>query len=122
MQDVLKIVHFLKSDCHGSLPEAATSLTATIKGQQDLAIANVLGSNIVNLMLILPLIGIIHPGTIQGFILSRDIPIMIGITLFSFFWIYSTHTISRRHGFILLMIYSGYLSYLAAPFWFMSKI
>ncbi len=65
-----------------SLPELAASLTSAFKGKTDIALGNILGSNIFNLTLVLPVAGIIHPTIIDPAAFTRDFGVLIFITLF----------------------------------------
>ncbi len=65
-----------------SLPELAASLTSALKGKTDIALGNVLGSNIFNLTLVLPIAGIIHPTIIDPAAFSRDFGMLILMSLF----------------------------------------
>ncbi|MDP5056388.1 MAG: calcium/sodium antiporter [Marinomonas hwangdonensis] len=64
-----------------SLPELAASVSSVIKGHHDIAIGNIIGSNIFNLATVLPLPAIIAPGLIDANIISRDFPWVLGLTL-----------------------------------------
>lgn len=94
-----------------SLPELATSVVAARKGNSGIAIGNVIGSNVFNILFILGLTGIISPMAIQGITmtdLSMMVISMIMIWLFSF----TKYTIERWEGFVLAGGFIGYLSYL----------
>lgn len=98
-----------------SLPEVAASITAAFKGEDDIAIGNILGSNIFNLLAVLPFPGLIHPGPINSDIITRDMPIMFGITILFFVVSYTTYgptRISRWEGGMLLVYYVTYLTLL----------
>lgn len=64
-----------------SLPELATSVMSAIKKEHDIAIGTILGSNMFNLLVVLSLPGLISPQTIDGSVLTRDLPVMIVLTL-----------------------------------------
>jgi cation:H+ antiporter len=94
-----------------SLPELAASLASAIKQEHDIAIGNVIGSNIFNLLAVLGLPGVIHPGTIDAHVINRDFPIMFLMTLMLFAMAYGFHgpgRITRFGGVILLTAYIGY--------------
>lgn len=94
-----------------SLPELAASLVAARKGEHDIAIGNVLGSNIFNLLAVMGLPGVIRPGPIPAEVLTRDFPVMIGLTLAFFFLAYgigSPGRISRFAGVLLLISFVAY--------------
>lgn len=94
-----------------SLPELAASIVAILKKEDDLAIGNVLGSNMYNLLAVLSLPGIIAPGPIDSVVLIRDFPWMIGFTsaLFILGYNYKKNGyINRFEGLFLLAGYIGY--------------
>ncbi len=64
-----------------SLPELAASLTSALKGKTDIALGNVLGSNIFNLLLVLPVAGIIHPTLIDQSAFVRDFGLLMLMSL-----------------------------------------
>lgn len=64
-----------------SLPELAASVSSVRKGHHDIAIGNILGSNIFNLATVLPLPALIAPGMIDSNIISRDYPWVLGLTV-----------------------------------------
>ncbi len=64
-----------------SLPELATSIAAALKREADIAVGNIIGSNMFNLLGVLGLPGLISPGPVDPGVLSRDIPVMIAMTL-----------------------------------------
>lgn len=64
-----------------SLPELATCVAAALKGKHDIAVGNIVGSNLFNLLIVLPLPGLIAPGPLPDGVLERDYPIMLGLTL-----------------------------------------
>lgn len=64
-----------------SLPELAASIAGVLKNEDDLALGNIVGSNIFNILAVLPLAGLINPSVIDPSVASRDIIIMIGATL-----------------------------------------
>ena len=63
-----------------SLPEAAVSITSSLQGSYDLSIANVVGSNIFNLLVVVGASALICPFVVDKMIMKRDLPICIGIT------------------------------------------
>lgn len=95
-----------------SAPEAAISITAGIKGSADLAVSNVVGSNIMNVLLILGLASVISPLAIQKNTLRYEIPFTALITLLLFglgIWDYS---IGRWDGVLFLLIMAAFMVYL----------
>lgn len=97
-----------------SLPELAASLTATLKGERDLAVGNVLGSNIYNVLAVVGLTGLIARGGIEvgGDALAVDFPVLMGASLacVPIFFV-GTH-IARWEGISFVFYYLLYLSYL----------
>ena len=94
-----------------SLPELAASIVAARRNEHDIAIGNVLGSNIFNLLAVMGLPGVIRPGAIPPEVLSRDFPIMIGLTLAFFFLAYGVGKrghFSRLSGVLLLASFGAY--------------
>jgi cation:H+ antiporter len=100
-----------------SLPELAASITSAIKKEHDIAIGNVLGSNMFNLLAVLGLPGLIHPAKLDPELLSRDFPVMIVITIALFAMSYGfgrQGRISRLEGGILLGAYLFYMGWIYA--------
>lgn len=94
-----------------SLPELAASVVAAKRNEHDIAIGNVLGSNVFNLLGVMGLPGVIRPGAIPPEVLTRDFPIMIGLTLAFFFLAYGVGRpgrISRLAGAVLLASFGAY--------------
>ncbi len=98
-----------------SLPELAASIVSVIKNEHDLAIGNVVGSNMFNLLAVLGMPGVIHPGGFPPEILSRDFPVMVGLTLLLCVMAYGLRGpghINRYEGGALLSVYIGYMALL----------
>ena len=97
-----------------SLPEMATSIVATVKGERDIAIGNVIGSNIYNILAILGVTVIIPP---QGLLINPgsmvlDIPFMVFVALLCYPIFRSKFAISRRDGLLFFGLYIMYTVYL----------
>ncbi len=92
-----------------SLPELATTVVAARKGQSALAIGNVIGSNVFNILLILGLTATIHPLQIEG-ITTIDMAVMLLSVTFVWLFAFTRFKVERWEGFVLLL---GYLAYLA---------
>jgi len=92
-----------------SLPELAASVTCVLKGHYDLAIGNIVGSNILNLLVVLPFPGLLAPGPIEPMLLYRDYTAMLILTLvLSFSCYYATKKkimIGRLFGLVFLLLY-----------------
>ena len=99
-----------------SLPELAASIASALKGEHDIAIGNVIGSNLYNLLAVLSLPGLIAPGPFLPEVLSRDQPTMIALTAALFFMGYGFFgrqgRINRFEGLILLGAFIAYQSLL----------
>lgn len=77
-----------------SLPELAASIMSALKNEPDLAIGNVIGSNLWNLLAVLTIPGLLAPGPVAAEVLQRDIPVMLGLTLA----LYAMGRGARAHG------------------------
>ncbi|CAE6690287.1 calcium/sodium antiporter [Candidatus Nitrotoga fabula] len=98
-----------------SLPELASSVIAARKGEHDIALGNVLGSNLFNTLAVVGIAGAIHPMAVGPEIFSRDILVMAALTLSLFFIGYGFRgmgRINRIEGAALLACYVGYIVYL----------
>jgi cation:H+ antiporter len=96
-----------------SLPELATSVTAALRGKDDIAIANVIGSNIFNVLGIVGTTALILPLPVPEEIITRDNWWMLGISALLFPLMRSGMRISRIEGVVLLACFLGYLSALS---------
>ncbi len=95
-----------------SLPELAASVMSALKGEHDIAVGNVLGSNMFNLLAVLGMPGLIMPSTTPPELLSRDFPAMIGLSIALFAMGYGflrPGHITRTEGGLLL---GGYVAYM----------
>ncbi len=95
-----------------SLPELVASLVAAIRGHTDLAITNVIGSNIFNVLLILGVTGLVSPLPVQPQLLSSDVPWMIALALLLFPLMRTNRVVTRWEGVGLLgvgAVYTGTL-------------
>lgn len=98
-----------------SLPELASSLIASRKGEHDIALGNVLGSNLFNTLAVVGIAGVIHPMDVEPGVISRDIPVMTALTLSLFllgFRFKRPGRINRYAGGALLACYIGYTAFL----------
>jgi len=100
-----------------SLPELATSVVSVLKQEPDIALGNILGSCMFNLLAVLAVPGLIHPTVLPKILLWRDFPIMVGFTLALFFMAYGFRgrpgRITRVEGGLLLCAFIAYLGLLA---------
>jgi cation:H+ antiporter len=97
-----------------SLPEVATSVIAALKGESDIAVGNVVGSNIFNLLGVLGLGAVVAPSgiAVAEHVLWFDLPIMVFVALVTLPIFYIDNHISRREGGLLFTYYALYLAYL----------
>tara|TARA_R110002095_G_scaffold30689_4_gene29806 strand:- start:3759 stop:4727 length:969 start_codon:yes stop_codon:yes gene_type:complete len=98
-----------------SLPELASSIIATRKGEYDIAVGNVIGSNLFNTLAVVGLAGVIHPISVAPELFNRDILVMICLTVSLFILGYGWSgpgRINRIEGIILLVCYIGYTCWL----------
>ena len=86
-----------------SLPEIIVSMAASLHGQMDLAIGTALGSNIVNILLILGLAALFHPFTVHSDILRRELPLMLIVSALAGVVLYDGE-LSRGDGLFLLLL------------------
>jgi cation:H+ antiporter len=96
-----------------SLPELATSAVAAYKKQSDIAIGNVVGSNIFNIFWILGLSAVINPLPFsKDSVIDIIMTIVASLILFLIMFIGKKHTVERWQGVIMILIYIGYVAYL----------
>lgn len=94
-----------------SMPELVTSVLAALKGQSDIAIGNVVGSNLFNILGILGITAIVHPVSALGF-QSFDFIVMLALAVIILPFAWTGLRIGRREGSVLLLSYLGYMAYL----------
>jgi len=93
-----------------SLPEFVTSVVAIKKGETDIAIGNVIGSNIFNILLVLGLAATISPITISTFALI-DVIFMVSITVLLYLFMKKDNSLVKSQGIIFLVVYVAYMAY-----------
>ena len=100
-----------------SLPELAASIIATRKGEHDIALGNILGSNLFNTLAVVGIAGTIHPMMVGPEVFTRDILVMAALTVSLFVIGYGFRgpgRINRVEGAVLLACYVGYTVYLVS--------
>ena len=96
-----------------SLPELSVSITSALKGQHGLAVGNIIGSNIFNLLAVIGLGTAISPAFLQEDIFNIHLMLMFSLTLFIFFITFRKNdVISRPEGFLLLLTFLSYMGYI----------
>ena len=94
-----------------SLPELATSLVATFRGDDDIAVGNIIGSNFFNILAILGITAVLHPLS-RGAITLLDLYVMLGFTVVLLPLIFVRRRIGRPEGLVLLIGYFVYMGWL----------
>jgi cation:H+ antiporter len=99
-----------------SLPELATSVVAAMRGEMDISIGNLVGSNVFNIMSVLGAAALVRPIPIPGGFIESGLWIDYLVMMFTSFlpWLMmrKDYTVKRSDGVILLLCYGGYLTYL----------
>lgn len=98
-----------------SLPELVTTVIAAVKSEQDIAISNVMGSNIFNILIVLGITATISPVTLDGSTegLWSDLAVMALVTIaFTLMIMTGKNTVTRLYGTLLLIVYATYTAYL----------
>ena len=91
-----------------SLPELAASVTAAVKGHAEIAIGNVIGSNILNILAVLAVPALMHPVAVDSIVIWRDYGVMALLTLILVIFAQLRGAISRLEGALMLCIWIGY--------------
>jgi len=96
-----------------SLPELAATIMSALRNEHDIAIGNVIGSNMFNLLGVMGLPGLLAPGPVAAEVLRRDYPLMVGLTLGLFVMAYGLKgghgRINRLEACVLVGVYGVYL-------------
>jgi cation:H+ antiporter len=95
-----------------SLPELAASVTSALKGEHEIAIGNIIGSNMFNLLGVLGIPGIMTGAILDPSVLARDYPVMIALSVLFFIFAYGFRgkgRINRFEGAVLLLCYIAYM-------------
>ncbi|MCW8871857.1 MAG: calcium/sodium antiporter [Xanthomonadales bacterium] len=97
-----------------SLPELATSVAAAVKRQTDIALGNIIGSNIFNILGILGTTALVRPIRIPDNVVDFDAWVLFGVTGLLLYYALSEARISRSEGAVFLLLYAAYLVLLAS--------
>ena len=97
-----------------SLPEVATSVVATLRGERDIAVGNVIGSNAFNILGVLGVSSLVAPNALPvgQAMLSLDLPVMTAVAVACLPIFFTGHLISRWEGALFLSYYVAYTAYL----------
>ncbi|MGF1763969.1 calcium/sodium antiporter [Aliivibrio kagoshimensis] len=98
-----------------SLPELAASLAGVMKGEDDMAVGNIIGSNVFNILAVMGIPGLIHPSTINALAMNRDFYVMLAMSILLLIMaLGKSRSINRIEGGVLLccfVVYQAYLLY-----------
>lgn len=94
-----------------SLPELVTSVVAASKNEGDIALGNVIGSNIFNILLVVGFAGVITPLGMNSDVII-DMVIVIGLTVLTFIFTLTKKQLSKLEGYFLLFLYVAYITYI----------
>ena len=94
-----------------SLPELATSVVAAYRGRSAIAIGNVIGSNVFNILAILGLTSLISPLQISG-ITPVDLGLLLGSVALLWLFCFTKYTVARWEGWVLILIFGAYMGWL----------
>lgn len=97
-----------------SLPQLIMSVIAVLRGERDLAVGNVIGSNLFNLLGVLGITALAAPLSVSPNALYFDLPVMLGVTLLAMPLFYAGYRITRLEGLLLLALYALYGLHLLA--------
>jgi len=93
-----------------SLPEMAVSLAASVKGEPEITLGNVIGSNIANILLVLGIAAVVQPLDVSRHVVTRDSMLVLGAGAVLLV-LALTGTLTPVHGLIMLAAFAGYLAY-----------
>ena len=92
-----------------SLPELATTVAAALRKQADVALGNVIGSNLFNLAGIIGVAGVVHPIAVDSAFLTYDLWIMLAVSALLIPFVFFGWRLGRRWGIVMLSLYASYL-------------
>ncbi len=96
-----------------SLPELAASVASVLKGEDDMAVGNIIGSNIFNILAVMGLPGLIHPSSVNELAMNRDFYVMLAVSiLLVIMALGKKRRINRIEGLILMICFAVYQVYL----------
>lgn len=97
-----------------SAPELVTTVVSTVRGERDIAVGNLLGSSVFNLLLILGITAVVPAGglAVEQDLIRVDLPVMVAVALLCVPVFYSGRRVSRAEGLGFMALYGAYLAYL----------
>lgn len=96
-----------------SLPELATTVFASARGQTNIAVGNLIGSNIFNILLVLGATAVVHPLPVSSLVAHFDVYVMVGAALLVVPLMASAWRVSRMQGLLLVLCYVAYMGFIA---------
>ncbi len=100
-----------------SLPELAASIMSALKKEPDIAIGNIIGSNMFNLLVVFGIPGLMSPHHVDELVLRRDFPFMIGLSIAMFIMAYGFKKPGRINRFEGSLLVAGYIAYLGTLYY-----
>jgi cation:H+ antiporter len=94
-----------------SLPEIAATGAAAYRGEADIALGNVIGSNLFNILLILGTTVVVKPMSVNDAAITREIPVMIGFAILALVVVANGMVVRRWEGALLLLAYAGFVTW-----------
>lgn len=95
-----------------SLPELAASVMSALKKEHDIAVGNIIGSNMFNMLVVFGIPGLVAPHTLDASVLERDFPVMIGLSIALFIVAYGFKKEGRINRFEGVLLLGGYIAYM----------
>ncbi|MEZ9393490.1 calcium/sodium antiporter [Vibrio splendidus] len=96
-----------------SLPELAASLAGVMKGEDDMAVGNIIGSNVFNILAVMGIPGILNPSVLSEFAMGRDFWVMLGVSLLLVVMaLGKSRSVNRIEGGVLIVTFVAYQTYL----------
>lgn len=92
-----------------SLPEFAASCVALLKRMSDVALGNMFGSNVYNILMVLGIVSLVHPIEFSPKLLYQDMPLLMAASLLIWIFIFQKQVLTRLKGALLVLFYAGYL-------------
>jgi cation:H+ antiporter len=97
-----------------SLPELATSVVAGARGEHDISIGNVVGSNIFNICLVIGTVGLFNPMPVDMGLTRFEFPAMLFLSVLVFIFARTNYTINRLEGLVFIL---GFILFIGVSFW-----
>lgn len=95
-----------------SAPEAAVSITAGIKGSNEIAFSNLVGSNVFNMLCVAGVSAVITPFVVDKIVIKRDFPVAVGAMVLTAIMAVTGRVVSRIEGIVILVLFIAYIAYL----------